>query len=145
MDTKHGDFKYFTQLSIETPRVVRHLFPLNEDPKHNYIAGFSMGGYGTMKWMLRDPEQFAFGTFSGNKNAIDFVPEVEDNTELLYVRQRVRQEVQCREHALISYMIKQQKAAGKRFPKGYMATGVEDTHYEGNVEYMDKYEAGPGI
>ena len=41
----------------------------------------------------------------------------------------------------ISYMIKQQKAAGKRFPKGYMATGVEDTHYEGNVKYMDKYEA----
>src|SRR5512133_1495185 len=44
MDTKHGNFKYFTQLSIETPRVVRHLFPLNEDPAHNYIAGFSMGG-----------------------------------------------------------------------------------------------------
>lgn len=38
MDTKHGDFKYFTQLSIETPRVVRHLFPLSEDPKQNYIA-----------------------------------------------------------------------------------------------------------
>ena len=64
MDTKHGDFKYFTQLSIETPKVVRHLFPLSEKPEENYIAGFSMGGYGTLKWMLRDPEQFAaFGFF----------------------------------------------------------------------------------
>ena len=57
MDTKHGDFKYFTQLSIETPNMVRHLFPLSDDPKENFIAGFSMGGYGTLKWMPRDPEK----------------------------------------------------------------------------------------
>ena len=144
MDTKHGDFQYFTQLSIETPRVVRHLFPLNEDPKHNYIAGFSMGGYGSLKWMLRDPEQFAaFGTFSGNKNAIDFVPEVEDNSESFFMFASAFGKKSNVENTTddISYMIKQQKAAGKNFPKGYMATGVEDTHYEGNVEYMDKYEA----
>ena len=42
MDTKHGDFKYFTQLSIETPNMVRHLFPLSDDPKENFIAGFSI-------------------------------------------------------------------------------------------------------
>ena len=52
MDTKHGDFKYFTQLSIETPNMVRHLFPLSDDPKENFIAGFSMGGYGTLKWIF---------------------------------------------------------------------------------------------
>ena len=33
MDTVHGEFKYFSQLSIETPRVVRHLFPLSEKPE----------------------------------------------------------------------------------------------------------------
>ena len=47
MDTVHGDFKYFSQLSIETPRVVRHLFPLSEKPEENFLAGFSMGGYGS--------------------------------------------------------------------------------------------------
>ncbi len=48
--------------------MVRHLFPLSDDPKENFIAGFSMGGYGTLKWMLRDPEKFAaFGLFSGIK------------------------------------------------------------------------------
>ena len=40
----------------------------------------------------------------------------------------------------VVYMIKKQKAAGKKFPRGYMATGVEDTHYKDNVEFMDIYE-----
>lgn len=31
-------------------------------------------------------------------------------------------------------------AAGKKFPKAYMATGVEDAHYEDNVKFMDRYE-----
>lgn len=43
MDTYHGDFKYFSQLSIETPKVVRHLFPLSEKPEENFLAGFSHG------------------------------------------------------------------------------------------------------
>lgn len=41
----------------------------------------------------------------------------------------------------ICYMIRKQKAAGKKFPKGYMATGMEDTHYQDNVYFMDQYEA----
>ena len=72
MDTYHGDFKYFSQLSIETPKVVRHLFPLSEKPEENFLAGFSMGGYGSLKWLVRDPERFgAIGLFSGLKNIAD--------------------------------------------------------------------------
>ena len=82
MDTYHGDFKYFSQLSIETPKVVRHLFPLSEKPEENFLAGFSM--------------------------------------------------------------IDKQMAAGKKFPRAYMATGVEDAHYQDNVRFMQKY-ADQGI
>ena len=143
MDTKHGDFKYFTQLSIETPNMVRHLFPLSDDPKENFIAGFSMGGYGTLKWMLRDPEKFAaFGLFSGIKNVPDILPEKEDNTDSFYMFASAfgdRKNVKDTEDDVV-YMIKKQKAAGKKFPRGYMATGVEDTHYKDNVEFMDIYE-----
>lgn len=142
MDTIHGDFRYFTQLSIETPRVVRHLFPLSEDPAQNYIAGFSMGGYGSLKWMLRDPEQFAaFGLFSGVKNIADILPEDEDNTDSFYMFASAfgcRSKIKNTEND-ICYMIRKQKDAGKRFPKGYIATGQEDTHYEDNVSFMKKY------
>ena len=33
----------------------------------------------------------------------------------------------------------EQMAAGKKFPRAYMATGVEDAHYEDNRFFMDKY------
>ena len=39
----------------------------------------------------------------------------------------------------ICYMIDKQMAAGKKFPRAYMATGVEDAHYQDNVTFMDKY------
>lgn len=142
MDTKHGDFKYFTQLSIETPKVVRHLFPLSEDPKDNYIAGFSMGGYGSMKWMLRDPEQFAaFGIFSGQKNIVDFLPDEEDKYSDFYMLPFAfgsKINIKNTKDDNV-YMLKKQIEAGKKFPRGYMATGQEDTHYEGNIEFMDLY------
>ncbi|MEX1377242.1 MAG: alpha/beta hydrolase-fold protein [Eubacteriales bacterium] len=142
MDTKHGDFKYFTQLSIETPKVVRHLFPLSEDPKYNYIAGFSMGGYGTMKWMLRDPEQFAaFGIFSGSKNIVDMLPDKEDKDSDFYMFPFAfgdKSNVKDTKDDNI-YMLKKQLEAGKKFPRGYMATGEEDSHYEDNIRFMDLY------
>lgn len=144
MDTVHGDFRYFTQLSVETPRVVRHLFPLSEDPADNYIAGFSMGGYGSLKWMLRDPEQFAaFGLFSGVKNITDLVPEREEDIHSYYMLASAfgcRANVENTEND-ICFMIQKQKAAGKRFPRGYIATGAEDSHYEDNVAYMEKYRS----
>jgi S-formylglutathione hydrolase FrmB len=147
MDTKHGDFKYFTQLSVETPQVVRHLFPLSEDPKENYIAGFSMGGYGSMKWLVRDPEKFAaFGLFSGLKNIPEIIPEVEDRDDSFYMLASAfgdRANVLNTEDD-VCYMIDKQMKDGKKFPRGYMATGMEDTHYEDNVRFMDKY-ASQGI
>ena len=143
MDTLHGDFKYFTQLSIETPKVVRHLFPLSEKPEDNFIAGFSMGGYGSLKWLVRDPEQFAaFGLFSGLKNVADLEDEAlpaDDDAFYMFRAAFGKPANIVNTENDICYMIDKQMKAGKKFPKGYMATGVEDTHYEDNVRFMDKY------
>lgn len=143
MDTIQGDFKYFTQLSIETPKVVRHLFPLSEDPQENFIAGFSMGGYGSLKWLVRDPEQFAaIGLFSGVKNMADLRIDdgmMHDEEFYMFKSAFSKQEYIVNTENDISYMIDKQMAAGKKFPKAYMATGVEDTHYEDNVHFIDKY------
>lgn len=144
MDTIHGDFKYFTQLSIETPRVVRHLFPLSEDPRENFIAGFSMGGYGSLKWLIRDPEQFAaIGLFSGVKNMADLPVDdgmMHDDEFYMFRSAFAKQEYIVNTENDISYMIDKQMAAGKKFPRAYMATGVEDTHYEDNVHFIDLYQ-----
>ena len=145
MDTYRGDFKYFTQLSSETPKVVRHLFPLSEDPQDNFIAGFSMGGYGSLKWLVRDPEQFAaFGLFSGLKNIADLDVEgaaAADPDFYMFPMAFGNNANIVNTENDICYMIDRQMKAGKRFPKGYMATGVEDSHYEDNVKFMEKYRS----
>ena len=146
MDTVHGDFKYFSQLSIETPRVVRHLFPLSEKPEENFLAGFSQGGYGSLKWLVRDPEQFAaIGLFSGFVNVAEW-PIDDDafthqgNPEFyMFPTAYGKQAYIVNTESDIRYMIEKQMAAGKKFPKAYMATGVEDSHSEENREYIEKY------
>ena len=37
-------------------------------------------------------------------------------------------------------IIKKQKVASKNFPRGYIATGQEGTHYKDNVRFMQKYQ-----
>ncbi|MGD9909555.1 MAG: alpha/beta hydrolase [Candidatus Izemoplasmatales bacterium] len=50
---------YFDYIANEVPEIASRLLPLSKDPKYNYIAGLSMGGYGAMKIGLTYPERFS--------------------------------------------------------------------------------------
>jgi putative tributyrin esterase len=64
-DETYG-MKFWTYLSDELPRVVRGFFRVSPKPAETFVAGLSMGGYGAMKWALRQPERFAAAaSFSG--------------------------------------------------------------------------------
>jgi putative tributyrin esterase len=59
-------YRWWTWISDELPRRVSELFRVSERPEDTYVAGLSMGGYGAMKWALREPERFAAAaTLSG--------------------------------------------------------------------------------
>jgi len=58
--------KYWTFLSEELPAVVADFFRVSARREDTFVAGLSMGGYGAMKWALRQPERFAAAaTLSG--------------------------------------------------------------------------------
>lgn len=57
-DEAHGN-RYWTFLSEELPEVCRSFFRLSDRPADTFVAGLSMGGYGAMKWALRQPDRFA--------------------------------------------------------------------------------------
>ena len=64
---------FFTFVSEELPDFVCGMFPISREPEHTYIAGLSMGGYGTLVHALNHPERFrAFGAFSA---AVQLNPE----------------------------------------------------------------------
>jgi len=58
--------RFWDFLSEELPQVVERLFRVSARREDTFVAGLSMGGYGAMKWALRDPARFAAAaTLSG--------------------------------------------------------------------------------
>ncbi len=51
--------RYWTFLSEELPDIVGSFFRVSDRREDTFVAGLSMGGYGAMKWALRQPERFA--------------------------------------------------------------------------------------
>jgi putative tributyrin esterase len=57
-DQVHGQ-PYWTFLSQELPALVQSMFRLSSRREDTFLVGLSMGGFGAMKWALRDPTRFA--------------------------------------------------------------------------------------
>jgi S-formylglutathione hydrolase FrmB len=51
--------RYWTFLSAELPEIVHGFFRLSHRREDTFVAGLSMGGYGALKWALREPGRFA--------------------------------------------------------------------------------------
>ena len=51
--------RYWTFLSEELPDLVGSLFRVSDRRDDTFVAGLSMGGYGALKWALRQPGRFA--------------------------------------------------------------------------------------
>jgi S-formylglutathione hydrolase FrmB len=64
-DEVHGG-RYWTFLSVELPQLVGSFFPISRRREDTFVAGLSMGGYGALKWALREPHRFtAAASLSG--------------------------------------------------------------------------------
>ncbi|GEL94797.1 alpha/beta hydrolase [Cellulomonas composti] len=71
-DERHGA-AYWTFLSQELPEVVASFFRVSTRREDTFVAGLSMGGYGALKWALREPHRFAAAaSLSG---ALDIAPD----------------------------------------------------------------------
>jgi S-formylglutathione hydrolase FrmB len=64
-DEAYG-MRFWDFLSQELPQVVEQFFNVSTRREDTFVAGLSMGGYGAMKWALREPGRFAAAaTLSG--------------------------------------------------------------------------------
>lgn len=61
-----GGERYFDYISEELPALIEGAFQVDTTPQKRFIAGLSMGGFGTIKTALRCPGKFAAAVcFSG--------------------------------------------------------------------------------
>jgi putative tributyrin esterase len=56
---EHYGGRYWTFLSEELPELVGSWFAVSQRREDTFVAGLSMGGYGALKWAMRQPERFA--------------------------------------------------------------------------------------
>ena len=74
-DTQYG-FDYYTALAEELPQVMKRFFPnMTSKREKTFIAGLSMGGYGSFKLALATNRFSLAASFSGALSFQDFSPE----------------------------------------------------------------------
>ena len=134
-----GKDDYFKFVSEELPDFVGSMFPISKRPEDTYLAGLSMGGYGTLIHGLNFPERYAaIGTFSG---AVMLPPErLIGNPDKM--KEAAQSGVQTAEpdtdprfdpYALVDKLLTE----GRKLPKIYMACGDKDFLYQNNLKFRD--------
>ncbi len=117
-----GGDKFFDFIEKELPEFVTNYFPVSDKPEHSYIAGLSMGGYGSLLHGMSRPERFAaIGAFSA-------AVEISLNMDEEELKNR---------NLDIYYLTDKALEEGKRIPPMYIACGEDDFLYEMNCKYKD--------
>lgn len=135
-DEAHGN-RYWTFLSEELPELCRSFFRISDRREDTFVAGLSMGGYGAVKWALRQPGRFAAAaSLSG---ALDITHRLEHPTDPLdeAVRRTVFGErpVAGTDEDTLALLDRVSGEPADR-PALYVACGTEDFLYEDNVRFV---------
>lgn len=146
--------KYFTFLTDELPRLARSFFHLSDQREDTFIAGLSMGGYGTMKAALRRPEVYAAAaSLSGSLDVAGRLDKWDEE-----FRQQARavfgpdlEAVRDSDDDLLHLLQTADKGA---LPRLFQCCGTEDFLYADNQRFRETaraagiditYEEGPGV
>jgi S-formylglutathione hydrolase FrmB len=131
--------KFFTYVTEELPEILEPMFGLSRKREDNYVAGFSMGGYGTFKMALNYPDMYCMAaSLSG---ALDL--------EALYKAKQagdIKLEPYLRiifgsfeafkdSNSDLRYMA-ELRAKEENVPDLFMCCGKEDFLYKMNLEYL---------
>ncbi len=129
----HGE-RYWDYVSEELPAVMHSFFRISDRPEDTYVAGLSMGGYGTMRLALTFPERFAAAaSFSG---AVDITGIVGRHTQD-GTSERIFGKVQdiSGTEVDLRYLLKKNAKATKK-PRLYISCGTKDFLYDAHQKFI---------
>ena len=155
MDMAHGS-RFMTYMTKELPAFINAMFPVSTRREDTFIAGISMGGYGTYRLALENPERFACAvSMSG---ALDIATLVEKTpagapTPMVFTDIFGDAPVRGSDNDIFALLNKRIQG-GVALPKLYMCCGTEDFLYQMN-QYVKAeleklpvdltYDEAPGI
>lgn len=133
----NGDGDFMTFLEEELPDFVTGIFPVSKRPEDTYIAGLSMGGFGTLVHALNYPEKYhAMGVISAGISATNMPRSLDNYDPSKYRSTRrfprgYRPDINC---WMLADKIHEE---GGTFPKAYVCCGKKDGHYRANKEFAE--------
>lgn len=148
---------YYNYLTEELPMVIESLFPISSKPEDRFIAGLSMGGFGTFKAALRNPEKYgAAASLSGGmkiKGSTDRPSAVPTET---FLKEAYGPNWECYDPQTedLFVLLENDMKKGVKLPPLFQCCGTEDFIYPQNVEFRDfalklgaplTFEEGPGV
>ncbi|MBQ6357120.1 MAG: hypothetical protein IJI52_08525, partial [Solobacterium sp.] len=147
----------------ELPKLVQAIFPLSKKRENNFVAGLSMGGFGTMKMALLRPDLYAAaaslsGGFASRKPLSATVkdgrmPSIPSD-KYRYNQYGENLEFYDENKEDIRIMLKNAVDSGVELPKLYVCCGTEDFIYPANRDFHEyaesigadiTYAEGPGV
>ncbi len=136
LDTAVGE-RYGTFLAEELPALVHRFFRVSDRREDTFVAGLSMGGYGALKWALRQPERFAAAASLSGALDVAALAALPERNEL---PQRIYGGVPGPDEDLFALLA---DADPDSLPSLYVACGTEDHLFAGNTRFVDAaYEKG---
>lgn len=122
----------------ELPRVMRDMFPLSRRREDTFIAGLSMGGFGTLRNGMKYAETFShLAAFSSGIHFFDPNFESLAGEETVF-GDLVEAAKTDKNHYVVLEQLKARVAAGEvEAPKFWMSCGTEDSLMGVNVKFRD--------
>ena len=120
-----GD-RFYDFIQNELPDFVCGNFPVSTDPQNTYIAGLSMGGFGTYVHGLSNPEKYrAIGAFSAavSLNPIMMLTGEEKATDPQYDPRSIAKKIH---------------GEGRKFPKIFIGCGEKDFLFKDNETFKNE-------
>ena len=137
-DMKYG-YDFWQFFSKEIFELVHEFFPgLSTERKDTFVAGLSMGGFGTLKLGIMCPERFAAAaSLSGMVDPVSwYEKDLNKQFQLIY---GTKEEVTGSINDL-PYQMEYLITSGKEMPKFYMTCGTEDFLYPMNAAFRDRFK-----
>lgn len=139
LDPTHDWFDQF--IGQELVEITRKIFPLSDRREDTYVAGLSMGGYGSLCAGLRYPETFScIGAFSSA--LLDTYPK-DDNCIGVVGRRSLmvacfgpEEDVQQSDNS-VYHLVDKKVEEGVQLPRIYMAVGDRDPLRPANQKFYD--------
>lgn len=137
----HGE-DYLTYISEELPDFLCKMFPLSRKREDTFIAGLSMGGYGTFRAALEHPERYAAAaSLSGalDKTRIQNSDEAHSRKMPLNYRKAVFGDnlMEAGGENDLRRVLRKRLDEGAELPKLYHTIGTEDFLKESSEDFLN--------